>query len=87
MNMVLWLALGALLAVGASFQSLTLRRQRLLIDASFGATGALLAGMASVPAAQWLSFETDWHGLVAAAFGAIAMLLIAHLRAGRADHG
>lgn len=86
MNIALWLTTGALLALAASFRSLALRRQRLLIDVGFGATGALLAGMASVPAVQWLSFETDWQGLGAAIFGAAAMLLIARLRIGRDGH-
>jgi uncharacterized membrane protein YeaQ/YmgE (transglycosylase-associated protein family) len=83
MNMVLWLAAGALLALAASLQSLTLRRQRLLIDVTFGAVGALLGGAAAVPAAGWLSFDTDWRGLGAAVAGAAAMLFIARLRAHR----
>ena len=87
MNLMLWLVIGALLALAASFRALALRRQRLLGEAILSASGALMAGAIVVPADRWLSFDTDWLGLVAAAFGAAVMLLFAALRARRSERG
>lgn len=80
MNLLLWVTTGALLAWAASFRAEELRYRRLLVDVAFGAIGGLLAGMAAVPLAQWLSFDTDWRGLAVALLGAAVMLLIANLR-------
>lgn len=74
MNMVLWLATCALLALVVSFRAPALRRERLLVDAAAAGLGAWFAGAAAVPVTHWLSFETDWTGLAVAAGGAAVML-------------
>jgi uncharacterized membrane protein YeaQ/YmgE (transglycosylase-associated protein family) len=86
MNMVLWLATGALLALAASFPAAALRRERLLVDVAAAGIGAWVGGAALVPATHWLSFETDWTGIAAAAGGAAVMLLATGLLARRHQH-
>jgi len=81
MNVVLWLMAGAVMALLANFRANAVRRQRLLVDAAFSALGALLAGMAAVPAGEWFSFEVDWPGMAAAACGAAALLAVANIHA------
>lgn len=81
MNVMLWLTAGALVALLASFKVEAVGRQRLLIDVTFCAFGALFGGLLSVPAEHWFSFEMHWAGMVAAIVGAAVLLLITHLHA------
>ena len=65
MNLVLWCATGAVIALLASFRDEMLCRQRLLVDIVFSGVGAMLGGMLAAPLAQWLSFDTHWPSSVA----------------------
>lgn len=80
MNLVLWLATSSLIALLASFRAEQLCRQRLLADVMLTGLGAVVAGLITVPMSRWLSFDTDWPGIAAAAAGALAMLALARLR-------
>ena len=83
MNLLLWCATGALIAVVASFRMTTLCRQRLLVEVGFSSVGAVVGGLLAAPSGHWLSFDTHWQALAAAIVGAVTMLGVANFRAMR----
>ncbi len=81
MNLFLFAMIGAMIAWLASFRLNFVCRQRLMIDAAIGATGAVIGGMLSVTSDQWLMTTVQPSGIAASVAGAVVMLAIVRLRA------
>ncbi len=80
MNLILWLATGALVGLLASMRMSTVCRQRLMVDAVMATVGALLGGLVIAESGRWLSAESQWSAWAAAALGSIVLLTLVHLR-------
>jgi uncharacterized membrane protein YeaQ/YmgE (transglycosylase-associated protein family) len=80
MNLLMWMATGALVDWLASFRTAMLCRQRLMIDVAMAMIGAVVGGLLAAGSGEWLSLEMQARGLVAAAAGSVVLLVLVHLR-------